>query len=118
MTKRTEKILREAVKGLEAVPGEDLKTIDIHELDNITVDDRNWFAAHPGEDWRVRPLLEGEVPEGYGKARWIVVHQLEPGYRLRFPWDASDEEVRWRIDNGSFVLKGGRPIWVPTSHIV
>jgi hypothetical protein len=73
--------------------------------DPWALDDRQWFAAHPGRSWRLREAMKGELDVlwlEYGEraekhravlAEWmaaggkagIVVHQIVPGARHRIP---------------------------------
>ena len=58
-------------------------------LDRTVEDDRRWFAAHPGEHRRVRPITPPEVVEaelflnGWRPNGYVVVTQLQPGVRVR-----------------------------------
>jgi hypothetical protein len=44
------------------------------------VEDRKWFADHPGSDWRVRKIHKGELQELINSAVAMSISQGEPGY--------------------------------------
>jgi len=61
-------------------------------VEAVTDDDRRWFAGHPTETLRLRPMVQAEYPDwviedfiaGCGHApNYILVTQLEPGIRIR-----------------------------------
>jgi hypothetical protein len=52
--------------------------------DEISADDRAWFAAHPGRRCRIRPARDGESPFGGSVANeHVIVLQIKPGTRFR-----------------------------------
>lgn len=57
--------------------------IDLEVEDAAMIDDRNYFAEHPGEHERVRLAHPGELG---GSAAWIRVVKIAPGVRARLPW--------------------------------
>jgi hypothetical protein len=50
--------------------------------------DADWFTAHPDRHHLVRRKVEGEIPPhlDWG-AKWIAVKQIEPGVRIRLPFN-------------------------------
>lgn len=67
--------------------------------DVVLSSDRTFFAQHPRRQFRVRPAWDVEI-EDFARAGailrtlpdglcwWVVVHQIQPGYRTRFPLPA------------------------------
>lgn len=49
--------------------------------------DREWFEAHPAEDYYVRAPFPDEFPplSGGSKPHAVLVQQVKPGFRMRFP---------------------------------
>ncbi len=70
---------------------------DAKVIDAVSEDDREWFAANPGERVRWRVLVPGEFPDcqrpGFStvlpappECLWLTeVFQMEPGFRIRTP---------------------------------
>ncbi len=56
-------------------------------IDRVSADDRDWFALHPGEDQRTRPAAPNEFWPTFDSAcvKYVIVKQVQPGFRLRFP---------------------------------
>jgi len=55
-------------------------------LDRITTEDRLWFEAHPRAEERIRPPAPGEFwPINSATVAYVIVHQVQPGLRLRLP---------------------------------
>lgn len=56
-------------------------------IDRISADDREWFEAHPGVDERIRPAGPHEFWPHFDSAtvKYVIVHQVWPGYRLKLP---------------------------------
>lgn len=55
-------------------------------IDRVSAEDRDWFEAHPGEEYRMRPAVPGEFwPSDAAWITHVVVRQVLPGFRLRFP---------------------------------
>jgi hypothetical protein len=53
--------------------------------DEISADDRDWFAAHPGRRCRIRPARDGESPiAGVVANEHVIVLQIKPGTRFRY----------------------------------
>lgn len=67
--------------------------------DVVLSSDRTFFEQHPRRQFRVRPAWDVEI-EDFARAGailrtlpdglcwWVVVHQIQPGYRTRFPLPA------------------------------
>jgi hypothetical protein len=67
--------------------------------DVVLSSDRTFFEQHPRRQFRVRPAWDVEI-EDFARAGailrtlpdglcwWFVVHQIQPGYRMRFPLPA------------------------------
>lgn len=51
--------------------------------------DAAWFLAHPGRNHYVRRKGKSEVPAHLDQrwSRWVAVRQLQPGVRLRLPFN-------------------------------
>jgi hypothetical protein len=56
-------------------------------IDRITSEDRDWFGAHPGLELRTRPAAQHEFWPVFDSVNvlYVIVTQVRPGYRLRFP---------------------------------
>ena len=56
-------------------------------IDKISGEDRLWFEAHPGAEFRTRPAAPGEFWPVLDSATvlYVIVTQVRPGYRLRAP---------------------------------
>ncbi len=55
-------------------------------IDRASEGDRVWFELHPGEDVRLRPIIDGEFwPNHFDRASHVIVQQVRPGFRLRLP---------------------------------
>lgn len=52
-------------------------------------DDRLWFEAHPDQNHRIRPIVDGEFGPGHHKIKKkaVAVEQIWPGFRIRRPID-------------------------------
>ena len=59
--------------------------------DDASDADREWFAAHPGRNYFLRPIAASELasdeqrkpPDGSGLIAYAIVKQFRPGLRLR-----------------------------------
>ena len=51
--------------------------------------DRLWFEAHPNQNHRLRPIIDGEFGRVHHKIKenFVAVEQIRPGYRIRRPID-------------------------------
>lgn len=56
-------------------------------LDRITAQDRAWFELNPHAEYRTRPAAPGEFWPTFDSAsvKYVIVHQVRPGFRLRCP---------------------------------
>ena len=65
----------------------------VHSAPSIPKDqsdlDADWFAAHPGRNHYVRRKGKSEFPAHLDQRwlRWVAVRQLQPGVRLRLPFN-------------------------------
>ncbi len=67
------------------------------ELQDALFGDRDWFAAHPGRRYRVRPVVLGEHGEGANgqpSPTHSIVEQVRPGVRRRVPVSLNAAAVR------------------------
>jgi hypothetical protein len=65
--------------------------------------DADWFLTHPGRNHYVRRKGKSEFPAHLDQcwSRWVVVRQLQPGVRLRLPFNIPRDSraLLNRIDN-------------------
>jgi hypothetical protein len=55
-------------------------------IDRASEGDRVWFELHPDADVRRRPPIEGEFwPQELTSVTHVLVYQVRPGLRIRFP---------------------------------
>ena len=55
-------------------------------LERASEGDRIWFELHPGEDERHRLPVDGEFwPQKLARVDLVVVFQIQPGFRMRYP---------------------------------
>jgi hypothetical protein len=56
-------------------------------IDGVMHEDREWFARHPGERFRYRPYVPGELyPYRDSTSNMVEVEELTPGVRVRRPY--------------------------------
>lgn len=75
---------RRHAKRAGSGPG-DLPGVDLAAVERAADDDRRWFLAHPGRQYRLRRFMPGEAPpfdSGDGQP-YTIVRQLQPGMRQR-----------------------------------
>ena len=60
--------------------------------------DRQWFARHPGIQFRIRNYVYGELPRVF---RGVLVEQLRPDVRARSGIDMMPQEARQAIESGT-----------------
>jgi hypothetical protein len=56
-------------------------------IDRMSQSDREWFERHPGAEERIRLAAPHEFWPNFDSAvvRYVIVRQVRPGFRLRFP---------------------------------
>ena len=56
-------------------------------IDKISENDREWFERHPGVDERIRLAASDEFWPVFDSVNvtYVIVRQVMPGFRLRFP---------------------------------
>ena len=56
-------------------------------IGQVTADDRRWFQENPGATYRERPAVAGEFWPVFDSrsALYVLVFQVEPGFRFRAP---------------------------------
>lgn len=56
-------------------------------IDRITGADRDWFASHPDANQRIRPAAPDEFwpVSDSASVLYVIVRQVRPGFRFRFP---------------------------------
>ena len=56
-------------------------------IDKISENDREWFDHHPGVDERIRLAASDEFWPAFDSrnVQYVIVRQVTPGFRLRFP---------------------------------
>lgn len=55
-------------------------------IDQVMADDRRWFQTKPGVSCRKRSAVAGEFwPLEMARVMYVLVLQVEPGFRLRDP---------------------------------
>lgn len=62
----------------------------------VSESDRDWFAKHPGIDYRVREFFPGEMSHEY---KTVIVEQLASGQRVRYGQNTPLADVRWMIEH-------------------
>jgi len=82
--------------------------------DDASEDDRRWFETNPRAHWRLRPAIDGELPN---RPRWVVSFQFSPGVRMRVPLDGTldDATIRLMGEYGQFEPTAGTVLWIPST---
>jgi hypothetical protein len=101
------------------MPGGDMPKSEFEDaLEGISECDRKWFEAHPGRQFRIRPIdhsTEFAPGEIYYPGARTVVAQIERGVRTRWPFrqvhealrEDTDQNAAVLLSHSSFALKNG-----------